>query len=241
MIKKNWTAVIPAAGKSKRFNYKQSKIFYKYKKKFLIEHSVDKIKKHISKVLIVANHSNKKKLKRLFFKDKNIKIVTQKNKPGMASAIESTFNHIKTKFFCILWADQLGMTSSTIQKVITKHSKNNFCCTFPVYFKKNPYVLILLKKNYFLKGIQKSRETNITKKQGYTDCGFFCCDTSFFKVFLKRHMKLKLIITKKTKEYDFLESLNLICKKKPIKLIKSSNKRDHIGINTLKDLSLLNK
>ena len=49
MIKKNWTAVIPAAGKSKRFNYKQSKIFYKYKKKFLIEHSVDKIKKHISK------------------------------------------------------------------------------------------------------------------------------------------------------------------------------------------------
>ena len=78
MIKKNWTAVIPAAGKSKRFNYKQSKIFYKYKKKFLIEHSVDKIKKHISKVLIVANHSNKKKLKKLFFKDKNIKIVTQK-------------------------------------------------------------------------------------------------------------------------------------------------------------------
>ena len=44
MIEKNWTAVIPAAGKSKRFNYKQSKIFYKYKKKFLIEHSVDKIK-----------------------------------------------------------------------------------------------------------------------------------------------------------------------------------------------------
>ena len=123
MIKKNWTAVIPAAGKSKRFNYKQSKIFYKYKKKFLIEHSVDKIKKHISKVLIVANHSNKKKLKKLFLKDKNIKVVIQKKKPGMASAIESTFNHINTKFFCIL-------SSSLNEFIITSSRTGNNAISF---------------------------------------------------------------------------------------------------------------
>ena len=45
MIEKNFTFIIPAAGRSIRFYNKKSKIFYKYKKKFLIEHVIDKCTK----------------------------------------------------------------------------------------------------------------------------------------------------------------------------------------------------
>ena len=71
---------------------------------------------------------------------------------------------------------------------------------------------------------------------GYTDCGLFCCDTNFIKKRLNKYIKEKKIITKKTKEYDFLLSLNLLAEKNKIKTFKTSNKKDTIGINQIKDL-----
>ena len=42
MNKKDFTFILPAAGKSDRFKTKKSKIFYKYKNKILISYVIDK-------------------------------------------------------------------------------------------------------------------------------------------------------------------------------------------------------
>ena len=69
MINKNFTFIVPAAGKSKRFYNKKSKIFYRYKKKLLIEHVIDKCSKISKEILIVSNKKNLNDLK-LFLKRK---------------------------------------------------------------------------------------------------------------------------------------------------------------------------
>ena len=108
----------PLLVKAKDLIINKAKIFFlEYKKNILIEHSVDKIKKHISKILIVSKSLKQKKTKKAFFKDKNIKIVTQKKKPEMASAISLHLIILKQNFFVILWAHQLGMTFQRYKKL----------------------------------------------------------------------------------------------------------------------------
>ena len=58
MINNNFTFIIPAAGKSKRFYNKKSKIFYRYKKKLLIEHVIEKCIKISREIFIVSNKKN---------------------------------------------------------------------------------------------------------------------------------------------------------------------------------------
>ena len=82
----------------------------------------------------------------------------------------------------------------------------------------------------------QSRETGFTEAEGFSDCGFFCCNTSFIKNRLNNLIRNKKIVTKKTNEYDFLLALNILAKKNKIKLIKTINKKDAVGINKINDL-----
>ena len=52
-MKKNWSAIIPAAGNSKRFKYRLSKIFYKIKKKTLIEIIINKISDYSDNIILI--------------------------------------------------------------------------------------------------------------------------------------------------------------------------------------------
>ena len=237
-MKKNWTVIIPAAGKSKRFKFHKSKMLFKYNNKYLIEHIIDKVKDKIRNIIIVTNKENIKEIKKIFEKNNknNIKIILQKKNKGLAIAIQNGLIFTKTKYFCTIWGDQIGLSKSTISKSINLHQKNIYCVTFPIYFKKKPYVDISLKNKIFLDKITQSRETSIVKMKGHTDCGIFCCDTIFIKKKLNAYIKNKKIITKKTLEHDFLLSLNLLAKNHKIRTFKTFNKKDTIGINQLKDL-----
>ena len=144
MIEKNFTFIIPAAGRSIRFYNKKSKIFYKYKKKFLIEHVIDKCTKITKKIIIVSNKKNLNDLK-LFLEKKKIKyikIVLQKNPRGMGHAVNLALKKVKTKFSAVIWADQIYLKNLTILKTIKLFIKKKSLMTFPVFKKKNPYVLI---------------------------------------------------------------------------------------------------
>ena len=90
-----------------------------------------------------------------------------------------------------------------------------------------------------MKSIKQSREKKILKWKGYSDCGFFCCKTTSVKSSLNQLIRSKSIITKKTKEYDFLLFLNIFAKKNKIKVLKSSIIKDSIGVNSKQDFNLL--
>ena len=62
-VNKDLTFIVPAAGKSSRFNNKKSKIFYIYKKKLILEHIIDKCLVFSKNIIIISNRKNLKKIK----------------------------------------------------------------------------------------------------------------------------------------------------------------------------------
>ena len=237
-----WTTIIPAAGKSSRFKFKKNKIFFKIKNKTILEKIILKIHKYSSKIVIIASKNNIKDIKKIVskFKNFNIDIAIQHKSNGMAAAIQSSFPFINSKYLMIIWADQIGLSKRTIRRTMYSHKYNNYFLTFPIVYKKNPYTYIKIKNKKFLSHIIQSRENNIKNKHGYCDCGFFCSLTEPLKKELNHLIKnKKQIITRKTKEYDFLMSLNVLAKKYDIGIVKSYNKKDTLGINTIEDLKSL--
>jgi len=238
MNKKDFTFILPAAGKSARFKTKKSKIFYKYKNKILISYVIDKCLNFTKNIIIISNRKNLKELKANLKKYKNMKfkILVQKQQRGMGHAINIAMNKVNTKYSSVIWSDQIYLSIVTIKKTIDFFLKKKSILCFPVYKKKTPYVYIVRDKSKNFKDIIQTRETNKKVKVGESDCGFFVFQSKIIRRKLKFLIKKKLIITKKTKEIDFLKSFKFLNKLGRIDTIKANSYKDTIGINYLEDL-----
>ena len=139
MNKKDFTFILPAAGKSVRFKTKKSKIFYKYKNKILISYVIDKCLNFTKNIIIISNRKNLKELKANLKKYKNLKfkILIQKQQSGMGHAIDIAMNKVNTKYSSVIWPDQIYLSVSTIKKTIDFFLKKNLFCAFPFIKKKN--------------------------------------------------------------------------------------------------------
>jgi len=238
-MKHNLTFIIPAAGKSSRFQSKKNKIFYLYKKKELILHVVEKVMKFANQIIIVINKKNYGHLKKILspYKIKaNFTIVFQNQPKGMGHAIYLGLKKSKTPYSSVIWSDQIYLSIKTIKKTIKFFIKKNSLLTFPIFRKKSPYVYILKDKNKKFKDIVQTRETRNVIKVGDSDCGFFIFKTQSVYKKLKILIKKKLIITKQTKEIDFLRSFKYLKMIGKIHLVKAFYKKDTFGVNTLNDL-----
>ena len=91
------TAIILAAGNSSRFNSKISKILYKVNNKPLIKYSTDLLCQYLDQIIIVTNSSCRTKIKKLFGKNKQIKILT--------NYIDNRIESIKTGLYFIKLKD----------------------------------------------------------------------------------------------------------------------------------------
>ena len=238
MINKDITFIIPAAGKSSRFKSDKSKIFYHYKNKPLILHTVDKCLRFSNNIIIIINKKNIKQLKKILAIYKKIKFiyVFQNQAKGMGHAISLGLKKCKTKNTCVIWSDQIFLTLSTIKKTIIFFNKNNSLLCFPVIKKKLPYVYILRDAHNFFKDIIQTREGGRIVKTGESDCGFFVFKTYTIRALLKDLIKQKKILTKKTKEIDFLKAFKFFKKIGKLDVVKAKSIKDTIGINTIEDL-----
>ena len=238
MNKKDFTFILPAAGKSARFKTRKSKIFYKYKNKILISYVIDKCLNFTKNIIIISNRKNLKELKANLKKYKNLKfkILIQKQQSGMGHAIDIAMDKVNTKYSSVIWPDQIYLSVSTIKKTIDFFFKKKSILCFPVYKKKIPYAYILRDKSKNFKDIIQTRETNQKVKVGESDCGFFVFQSKIIRRKLKFLIKKKLIITKKTKEIDFLKSFKFLNKLGRIDTIKANSYKDTIGINYLENL-----
>ena len=237
MKNKDLTFIIPAAGNSSRFKAKESKIFYIFKKKTLIEHVINKAKKFTKNIIIISNKKNYKKLKIICknYTNLKIKIVFQIKPKGMGDAINIGLSKVKTISSAVIWADQIFIGHETLKKTLFYFKLTKPLLCFPIVKKKNPYVYINFKNNSFYSIVQ-TRETGKKILKGFSDCGFFVFKTKEIKQKLNELIKQKKIIAKKTKEIDFLKSFKYLKKIGDIKTIKAKAIKDSIGINYLEDL-----
>ena len=238
-MNKDLTFIIPAAGKSSRFNNKKSKIFFNYKKKSILEHVIDKCLVFSKNIIIISNKKNFKKLQSILkekYKYYKIKILIQKKPRGMGDAVNIGLQKVKTKNTATIWADQIYIDNETIKNTLIFYKKTNSLLTFPVFFKKNPYTKILRDRSKKFIDIIQSKEIKYDIKSGESDCGFFVFKTSKIRNLIKNLINKKMIMTKKSNEIDFLSSFKFIKKIGKITTIKAKNNKDTIGINSKKDL-----
>jgi len=238
-MNKDLTFIIPAAGKSSRFETIKTKIFFKYKNKFLIQHVLEKCLFFSRNIIIVSNTKNLSELKKIiknYKKGNNIKILIQKIPKGMGEAINIALQKTTTKFSATIWADQIYLNKKTILKTINYFTKTKSLLTFPVFLRKNPYTVVLRHKSKKFKDILQTKEINYKINVGESDCGFFVFKTNTVRSLLKKFITKKVIIAVKSREIDFLSSFKFLKTKGKVSTVKAISHKDTIGINSKKDL-----
>ena len=112
-------AILLAAGQSKRLK-SENKLIKLYKKKPLINHSLNALhKSKVNKIIVVLGHQKKELLKIIKRNNKNIFTYNKEYKKGMASSIKAGLRKLnkKDKGFIIVQSDMPFIKSSDINKI----------------------------------------------------------------------------------------------------------------------------
>ena len=112
-------AILLAAGQSKRLK-SENKLIKLYKKKPLINHSLNALhKSKVNKVIVVLGHQKKDLQKIIKKNNKNIFMYNKEYKKGMASSIKAGLKKLnkKDKGFIIVQSDMPFIKSSDINKI----------------------------------------------------------------------------------------------------------------------------
>ena len=121
-------AILLAAGQSKRLKG-ENKLVKIYKKKHLINHTLNALhKSKINKVIIVLGHQYKKIKKIIKNNKKNIFVINKNYKNGIASSIKTGLKKIskKDKGFIIVQSDMPFIKTSDINKIYNSISKKRY-------------------------------------------------------------------------------------------------------------------
>ena len=162
------TAILLAAGQSKRLK-NENKLIKLFKKKLLINYILSSlIKSKVNKIIVVLGFEHLKVKKKLL-KSKKIKFVINKNyKKGISSSIKTGLRSLAkdNKGFLIVQGDMPNITKTTINKIIlfiNRSRKEIFLPRFknrvgnPIGFKKS-----MIKNINKIKGDRGAK--NIIKK-----------------------------------------------------------------------------
>ena len=112
-------AILLAAGQSKRLK-SENKLIKLYKKKPLINHSLNALhKSKVNKIIVVLGHQKKEIQKIIKRNNKNIFTYNKEYKKGMASSIKAGLRKLnkKDKGFIIVQSDMPFIKSSDINKI----------------------------------------------------------------------------------------------------------------------------
>ena len=141
------TAILLAAGQSKRLK-NENKLIKLFKKKLLINYILSSlIKSKVNKIIIVLGFEQLKVKKKLL-KSKKIKFVINKNyKKGISSSIKAGLRSLskRNKGFLIVQADMPNITKTTINKIILLINKSPKEIFLPRFKKYDSYCYPSLK------------------------------------------------------------------------------------------------
>ena len=170
------SAILLAAGQSKRMNG-DNKLIKKYNKKYLINHIVGTlIKSKVDKIIIVLGFQ-RSKVRKITIKNKKINFVYNKNyKSGMASSIKTGLKRISKRSvgFLIVQADMPLISKKIVNTLCYAVRNSNKEIVAPIYKRKmgNPI------------GFKRSMTRILNKTSG---------DSGAKKIILRNKKKLGLI------------------------------------------------
>ena len=121
-------AILLAAGQSKRLK-SENKLIKLYKKKPLINHSLNALhKSKVNKIIVVLGHQKKELQKIIKKNNKNIFTYNKEYKKGIAFSIKAGLRKVnkKDKGFIIVQSDMPFIKTSDINKIYNSISKRRY-------------------------------------------------------------------------------------------------------------------
>lgn len=236
--------IIPAAGKGTRVNLKIPKILIKIGKLRIIDLLIEKVKNVSDEIIFVTSPKNQIQIKD--YLDKKYKkiikyhIILQKYPLGMGDAVFKASKLMKNYHkILVIWGDHIGISKSSIDKIMKTKFQNN-TCVLPLIKIKKPYVEYVF-KNKNLTSIKESREGDKCNDKGFSDMGTFLFFSNRLEKFIKKFNKKK-ILGKITKEKNFLPFVFFLSENRwNIKKIIFKNKIQTRGVNTRTDIQIFKK
>lgn len=146
------SAIVLAAGLSSRTK-KYNKLLLRYKKKKLIEHTLQNILESNIEYVIVVMGNNQNKIKKIIPYQHNIKTIYNRNyKSGMASSIKAGLKYLpkESSHFFIVLADMPEVKKKHYNKMILATKKNKKVPVVP-YVNSQQANPVLFSKNFIQK------------------------------------------------------------------------------------------
>ena len=146
------SAIVLAAGLSSRTK-KYNKLLLRYKKKKLIEHTLQNILESNIEYVIVVMGNNQNKIKKMIPYQHNIKTIYNRNyKSGMASSIKAGLKYLpkESSHFFIVLADMPEVKKKHYNKMILATKKNKKVPVVP-YVNSQQANPVLFSKNFIQK------------------------------------------------------------------------------------------
>ena len=146
------SAIVLAAGLSSRTK-KYNKLLLRYKKKKLIEHTLQNILESNIEYVIVVMGNNQNKIKKIIPYQHNIKTIYNRNyKSGMASSIKAGLKYLpkESSHFFIVLADMPEVKKKHYNKMILATKKNKQVPVVP-YVNSQQANPVLFSKNFIQK------------------------------------------------------------------------------------------
>jgi len=238
-LKKEWTVVIPAAGKGTRLNYDKPKILYPILDKPILYWLIELLEDYCSHFVFVLSESGKDIVEN-YIKQKiknSYSIAVQEIPLGMGDAVLKSYEYAVTKNTLVIWGDQVSILKQTIEKCIASHnSRVNAKFTCPVYRREKPYIHFSV-ENKRLKEVLQQREGDLMPETGLSDCGLFLFNTKSLFDSLKKNIYNKNLIGAKTREINFLPLFPEFDKQTgETELLEIIEEEETIGINDINDV-----
>lgn len=172
--RKQFTAVVPAAGVGSRLGFDAPKILYPLLGRPIAHWLVDALDAVCESVVFVLSPAGAP-LAEPVLRERlgdRLQIAVQEKPTGMGDAVLLAEDAVSTPNTVVVWGDQATLSQRTLSAVATQHLEKNAALTLPIVRKPDPYIHFVREDGRIV-AVQQKREGEITVDVGDNDCGLF--------------------------------------------------------------------
>jgi bifunctional N-acetylglucosamine-1-phosphate-uridyltransferase/glucosamine-1-phosphate-acetyltransferase GlmU-like protein len=238
-VRRDWTAIIPAAGRGQRLGFDKPKVLYPVAGRTILEWLLDEVEPLCERIVFVLSPAGAPlvipELDRLI---PGRWAATVQNEPaGMGDAVLTAKDAVRTPCSLVVWGDQIGVRSATIRLCMSAQGlRSNAVATCPTVLRERPYIHFQRDATGRLLSILQAREGDVLPERGESDCGVFLFRTQPLFDTLHRMQTWPGAWGRQTKEFNLLpifplldhEPGNVCC-------VRIQDAGESVGINTVTD------
>ncbi len=240
---REWSAIIPAAGRGTRLGSSSPKILFELAGRTILDWLLDFLLPRCSRIVIVASPSGTDEIRRAASaRSSSIAIAIQSEPLGMANAVECGLPLIETENVLTIWGDQAAVRPESLDFSMSLHQRSCALATVPTLWRRDPYIHFDRDAAGSITAVRQSREGDTMPADGESDSGLFLFRTRALARYLKQMRESSTGIGARTREQNLLPILPLM-DSLPGNVISARiiSDQESMGVNTPADARLLSE